>query len=221
LAADLESALVVDGVVRPDRGTRPSSFESLITRAAAFPLAASPTPSAPASPTEAPRQGMASVACRVELRCRGDVAAERLLSAEGLRCLPGLSPDPGVPPVSAEHEFDFPYLGPRRQATELRAEDTGHGDGRQVRITGRGGLVSYAVCWALGHGPRPLTFEYEVSDALLTEAVNALRAQSPLPFRSDADAILTLAVSQAFDAYFERVLAEYADAARALAEAPA
>ena len=164
---------------------------------------------------------MASVACRVELRCRGDVAAERLLSPEGLRCLPGLSPGPNDPLVSAEHEFDFPYLGARRQATELRAEHTGHGDGRQVLISGRGSLISYAVCWALGHGPHSLTFEYEVSETLLTEAMNALRAQGPLPFRSDADAILGLAVSRAFEAYFERVLAEYADTARALAEAPA
>jgi len=121
----------------------------------------------------------------------------------------------------AEHEFELPYLGTRRQSTELRTEHSAVDGCRQALVSGRGPLISYTVRWILGDGPGSLTFEYDVSDALMTEAMNALRSQSPLPFRSDADAILRLAVSEAFEAYFASVLAEYADAARALLETPA
>jgi hypothetical protein len=168
---------------------------------------------------------MASVACEVDLRCRGDDAAARLVSLSGLRCLPGLRPGSDDPPALAEHEFELPYLGLRRQAIDLRAEQSTVDGRREVIIGGRGPLISYAARWALGSGPATtlgaLRFEYEVSDDLMTEAMNELRSRNPLPFRSHADAILRLAVSEAFAVYFSRVLAEYADAARALLEADA
>ncbi len=149
----------------------------------------------------------------------------RLVSPAGLRCFPGLSPGPGDLPALAEHEFELPYLGARRQATELRAEQSAVDGGRQVLVNGCGPLISYAARWILGNGPDgtlgSLTFDYEVTDALVTEAMNELRSRSPLPFRSDADTILRLAVGDAFEVYFSRVLAEYADAARAELEAPA
>ncbi|HYB41184.1 MAG TPA: hypothetical protein VEL75_05405 [Candidatus Methylomirabilis sp.] len=168
---------------------------------------------------------MASVAREVELRCGGDEAACRLVSPVGLRCFPGLSPGPGDLPAVAEHEFELPYLGTRRQLTELRAERSAADARHEVVVSGSGPLISYAARWSIGNRgdgrPASLTFEYEVSDALLIDAVNELRSRSPLPFRSDADAILRLAVGEAFLDYFGRVMAEYADAVRARLEARA
>ncbi len=161
---------------------------------------------------------MASVACAVELRCRGDEAAAQLVSPAGLLCFPGLAPPSGDAPGLADHDFEFPYLGARRQATALQVDHFADGGERQVLVRGSGALLSYTARWILDDrldGSRgSVTFEYELSDALVTEAMNELRSRSPLPFRSDADAILRLAVGEAFEMYFERVLTAYADAAR-------
>lgn len=163
---------------------------------------------------------MASVACEVELGCRGDVAAARLVSPSGLAWFPGLVPEPADPPALAEHDFEFPYLGARRQTTALQIERS---DGAgEVIVRGSGPLISYAARWALGNCARgSVTLEYELAEPLMIEAMNEMRSRSPLPFRSDADAILRLAVTEAFEAYFARVLGEYAEAARARLEVKA
>ena len=162
---------------------------------------------------------MASVACEVELRCRGDEAVPQLLSPAGLLCFPGLTPEPGDRPASAEHDFEFPYLGARRQATALGLDHSARDGNRVVLVRGAGPLLSYTARWVLGDGPDgargSVTFEYELSEALVTDAMNELRSRNPLPFRSDADAILRLAVGEAFEVYFSRVLTAYAGAARA------
>ncbi len=63
-----------------------------------------------------------------------------------------------------------------------------------------------------------LTLDYDVGAALKEQAVNELRSRSPLPIRTDADAILGRAVDDFFERRFAEDAAAYCDRLRARLE---
>ena len=60
--------------------------------------------------------------------------------------------------------------------------------------------------------------DYDVGAALKEQAVNELRSRSPLPIRTDADAILGRAVDDFFERRFAEDAAAYCDRLRARLE---
>jgi hypothetical protein len=128
-------------------------------------------------------------------------------------CFPGLSRGADANGSSNRralcHDLDLPIVGHRRQRVTLSVGREGR-EGR--RFTVRGELVSITGRWrlepcaagVLAH----LRLDYDVSAALKGDAVDELRSRSPLPIRTDADAILGRAV----DDYFEKRFAEHATA---------
>jgi len=126
---------------------------------------------------------------------------------------PGLSPAANRAPRGAlAHALDLPIVEPHEQTATLRV-GRGGADGRRVRrFTVRGELVTIAGRWRIEpaeDGVRVhLTLDYDIAPALKEHAVNTLRSRSPLPIRTDADAIL----SRAVDDYFETRFAEHAAA---------
>ena len=59
-----------------------------------------------------------------------------------------------------------------------------------------------------------LTLDYDIAPALKTLAVNTLRSRSPLPIRTDADAIMSRAVDEFFETRFTEHAAVYCAALR-------
>ena len=59
-----------------------------------------------------------------------------------------------------------------------------------------------------------LTLEYDIAPPLKTLAVNTLRSRSPLPIRTDADAILSRAVDEFFETRFTEQAAAYCERLR-------
>ena len=125
-----------------------------------------------------------------------------------------------------QHAVDLPILERVEQTARLSIDRAGRNGCRDRRFALRGPLVSIMGRWQLepsGDGVRlQVTLEYEFAPPLIEQAVNTLRSRSPLPIRTDADAIL----SRAVDEFFETRLAEQAaaccDAVRAhLASRPA
>ena len=123
------------------------------------------------------------------------------------------------------HELDLPIVDRREQIATLtvgragarrpHGANTRGGDARgrnrrgaARRFSVRGPLVSIAGCWQLepaeGGVRARLTLRYDIAEPLRTEAVNTLRSRSPLPIRTDADAILeALAVNGAKPSHVE------------------
>ena len=66
-----------------------------------------------------------------------------------------------------------------------------------------------------------LTLDYDIAPPLKTLAVNTLRSRSPLPIRTDADAILSRAVDEFFETRFTEQAAAYCERLRARLEQPA
>ncbi len=144
-------------------------------------------------------------------------SADDIWTALGRRgaylCFPGISPAP--PDRSREtlrHELDLPLLERREQAATLSVSRAGKNGRRERRFALRGDLVSISGRWQiepLDGGVRVrLTLECEIDPGLVEQAVNALRSRSPLPLRTDADAILGRAV----DEFFQTRLTEHAAA---------
>ena len=102
-----------------------------------------------------------------------------------------------------------------------RAGKNGH---RERRFTLRGALVTITGRWRLepaGAGVRVhLTLDYDIAAPLKTLAVNTLRSRSPLPIRTDADAILSRAVDEFFETRFTEQAAAYCERLRARVEQP-
>ena len=65
-----------------------------------------------------------------------------------------------------------------------------------------------------------LTLDYDIAASLKTLAVNTLRSRSPLPIRTDADAILSRAVDEFFETRFTEQAAAYCERLRARVEQP-
>jgi hypothetical protein len=123
------------------------------------------------------------------------------------------------------HELDLPLLDRQQQTATLSVARGGNGRGRRVRrFTVRGDLVSIAGRWQIepaGTGVRVhLTLDYEIAPGLKERAVNELRSRSPLPIRTDADAILGRAVDDFMETRFAQHAADYCERLRARLDGP-
>jgi hypothetical protein len=124
--------------------------------------------------------------------------------------------------TTLDHALDLPIVDRQRQSATLtvaRAPRNGH---RERRFTLRGELVAITGRWRLetaGAGVRlHLTLDYDIAPGLQTLAVNTLRSRSPLPIRTDADAILHRAVEEFFETRFTEQAADYCRRVRARLE---
>jgi hypothetical protein len=125
-----------------------------------------------------------------------------------------------------QHELELPILERVAQTATLavgRARGTGR---RERRFSLRGPLVSVTGRWHLEpseDGVRlQVILDYEIAQPLKEQAVMTLRSRSPLPIRTDADAILSRAVDEFFQTRLAEQAAAYCDAVRAhLAGRPA
>jgi len=169
---------------------------------------------------------MVSVSAQTPLSAVLDDARTALGRRVSYLCFPGLSRRADANGSASRralcHDLDLPIVGHRRQSVTLSVGREGR-DGR--RFTVRGDLVSIAGRWrlepcaagVLAH----LTLDYDVSAALKGEALNELRSRSPLPIRTDADAIIGRAVDDYFETRFAEDAAAYCDRLRARLEGPA
>jgi hypothetical protein len=132
---------------------------------------------------------------------------------------------PGVTPATARaagplpHALDLPIVDRQEQAATLSVRRAGKAGHRERRFTLRGALVTIAGRWQLEPGDAGvrvrLTLDYEIAPGLKTHAVNTLRSRSPLPIRTDADAILSRAVDEFFATRFTEQAAAYCEQVRA------
>ena len=93
---------------------------------------------------------------------------------------------------------------------------------RERRFAMRGAMVTIAGRWQLEPIPDGvrlrLTLDYDIAPPLKALAVDTLRSRSPLPIRTDADAILSRAVDEFFETRFSAQAAEYCERLRARLE---
>jgi hypothetical protein len=143
-------------------------------------------------------------------------------------CFPGISRaanDRKTPLRGALcHALDLPIVERREQPATLSVSRAGAKNGRRERrFTMRGDLVTIAGRWRLEPleaGVRlHLTLDYEIAPGLKEHAVNTLRSRSPLPIRTDADAILDRAVDEFFETRFAEQAAAYCERLRARLDA--
>ena len=111
------------------------------------------------------------------------------------------------------HVLDLPIVDRQEQTATLTIARASKGGRRERRFAMRGPLVTISGRWRLEPGPDgvrvQLTLEYEVAPPLRTLAVDTLRSRSPLPIRTDADAILGRAVDEFFETRFTEHAAAY------------
>lgn len=123
------------------------------------------------------------------------------------------------------HVLDLPIVDRHEQTATLTVSRAGKPGRRERRFTMRGRLLTISGRWRLEPGPRGvrvrLNLEYEVAAPLKTLAVDTLRSRSPLPIRTDADAILSRAVDEFFETRFTEQAAAYCERLRDELEAPA
>jgi hypothetical protein len=135
---------------------------------------------------------------------------------------PGVRPGVGAARGALSHELDLPILDRQAQTATLTVSRAGK-NGRERRFTIRGRLLTIAGCWRLEAGPAGvrvhLTLDYDVAPRLKELAVNTLRSRSPLPIRTDADAILSRAVEEFFETRFADQAAAYCEHLRGHLEA--
>lgn len=116
------------------------------------------------------------------------------------------------------HVLDLPIVDRQEQASTLTVSRAGKDDHRERRFRLRGPLLSIAGRWELapddGVVRVRLTLDYEIAPDLKTLAVNTLRSRSPLPIRTDADAIMSRAVDEFFETRFAEHAAAYCAALR-------
>jgi hypothetical protein len=131
---------------------------------------------------------------------------------------------PGVTPATTKggpltHALDLPIVDRQEQAATLSVGRAGKNGRRERRFALRGPLVTVAGRWQLEPGDAGvrvrLTLDYEIAPDLKTLAVNTLRSRSPLPIRTDADAILSRAVDEFLETRFAEQAAAYCELVRA------
>ena len=139
-------------------------------------------------------------------------------------CFPGISlaanGRKAQPRGALCHDLDLPIVDRREQAVRLSVSRIGGKNSRRERrFTIRGELITIVGRWhfePLETGVRVhLTLNYEIAPDLKKHAVNTLRSRSPLPIRTDADAILDRAVDEFFQTRFAEQAAAYCERLRA------
>jgi hypothetical protein len=129
---------------------------------------------------------------------------------------PGISGGAKAGPLA--HVLDLPIVDRQEQAATLTVKRAGADDHRERRFSLRGPLVRIAGRWELTPEDDAvrvrLTLDYEIAPDLKTLAVNTLRSRSPLPIRTDADAIMSRAVDEFFETRFAEQAAAYCAALR-------
>jgi hypothetical protein len=136
---------------------------------------------------------------------------------------PGIAPRVGSGSgKTLDHALDLPIVERQEQTATLTIGRSGKDGHQERRFTLRGELVTITGRWRLepaGAGVRVhLTLDYDVAAPLKTLAVNTLRSRSPLPIRTDADAILSRAVDEFFETRFTEQAAAYCERLRARLE---
>ena len=136
---------------------------------------------------------------------------------------PGIAPRVGSG-GALDHALDLPIVDRQEQTATLTIGRSGKDGHQERRFTLRGELVTITGRWRLepaGAGVRvQLTLEYDIAPPLKTLAVNTLRSRSPLPIRTDADAILSRAVDEFFETRFTEQAVAYCERLRARVDQP-
>jgi hypothetical protein len=133
-------------------------------------------------------------------------------------CFPGVtSRANGRGPVN--HLLDLPIVDRQEQSANLSVVRAGRNGRRERRFRLRSSLVRIAGRWRIepdGDGVRlSVTLDYEIAPSLKGQAMNVLRSGSPLPIRTDADAIMSRAVDEFFETRFAEHAAAFCNALRA------
>jgi hypothetical protein len=119
---------------------------------------------------------------------------------------PGMTAGNGTSRGMLHHTLDLPIVDRQEQTATLTVSRAGKDGRRERRFAMRGRLVTISGRWRLEprrDGVRvQLTLDYDVAPPLKTLAVDTLRSRSPLPIRTDADAILSRAVDEFFETRF-------------------
>jgi len=128
---------------------------------------------------------------------------------------PGVTAGDGTPRGRLRHALDLPIVDRQEQTATLAVSRAGKDGRRERRFAMRGPLVTITGRWRLEPDPDgvrvQLTLEYEIAPSLKTLAVDTLRSRSPLPIRTDADAILSRAVDEFFETRFTEQAAAYCE----------
>ena len=138
---------------------------------------------------------------------------------------PGVTAGNGTSRGMLHHALDLPIVDRQEQTATLTVSRAGKDGRRERRFAMRGRLVTISGRWRLEprrDGVRvQLTLDYDVAPPLKTLAVDTLRSRSPLPIRTDADAILHRAVDEFFETRFAEQAAAYCERLRAELDARA
>lgn len=131
---------------------------------------------------------------------------------------PGVTSGNAAPRGALHHELDLPIVDRQEQTATLTVSRAGKDGRRERRFTMRGPLVTISGRWRLEPDPDgvrlQLTLDYDIAPPLKTQAVDALRSRSPLPIRTDADAILSRAVDEFFETRFTEQARAYCEQVR-------
>jgi len=138
---------------------------------------------------------------------------------------PGIAPRGRRGGRTFDHALDLPIVDPQHQASTLTIGRAGVQGRRERRFALSGELVRISGLWRLepiDAGVRvQLSLEYDIAAPLKTLAVDTLRSRSPLPIRTDADAILSRAVDEFFETRFAEQAAAYCERLRVALDARA
>jgi len=115
-----------------------------------------------------------------------------------------------------EHALELPLVDRVDQTVTLAVGRAGRQGRHERRFALRGPLASVAGHWRIEPGVEGmrvrLSLAWEIAPAVKESAVNTLRSRSPLPIRTDADAILSRAVDEFFETRLAAQAGAYVDA---------
>jgi len=161
---------------------------------------------------------MVTVTAEAFLRSTLDEAWAALGRRSTYLHFPGITPDAKATGV-VQHALELPIVERVVQTATLSVGRARRNGRRERRFSLRGDLVSIDGCWQLESsedGVRlRVTLGCEIAPPLKDRAVTTLRSRSPLPIRTDADAILSRAVDEFFETRLAEHAAAYCDAVRA------
>jgi hypothetical protein len=158
---------------------------------------------------------MAHISAQMELDCSLEDALRTLTDPASFACFPGvsyLSLDDQT--THFEQILDLPLIGVRKQAMVVSVEGMNQTEeATWLSFSCRGELLSLSGWWRLQEANHRvhahLTLDYTLSQELQRQAMDELRRHGPLPIRSDADAILTRAMEDCFQAQLSTEVEKY------------